>query len=48
MIDVGWDVEHRLFSEEDLVKIIEDPRTFIPTHLTETKQEYFSSKGAAL
>lgn len=35
MIDVGWDVEQRLFTEEDIVKIINDSREFIPSRLTD-------------
>lgn len=38
-IDVGWDAKNEEFnsfkSEDDIIKIINDPRDFIPSHLTE-------------
>ena len=35
MIDVGIDGDMKLWSEEEIIKLIEDPRDFIPTPITE-------------
>lgn len=34
-IDVGWDAHNKLLSEDDIISIINDPRTYIPSPLTE-------------
>lgn len=34
-IDCGFDGDWKIFSEDDIIKLIEDPRDFIPTPLTE-------------
>lgn len=35
MIDVGIDGDFHLFSEDDIIELIKDPREFIPTPITE-------------
>lgn len=39
MIDVGWDNNFKLYSQNDIIKIIEDERKFIPSRLTEWYKE---------
>lgn len=34
-IDVSWDAHQKIISEDELISIIDDPREFIPSHLTE-------------
>ena len=34
-IDVGFDGDHKLWNEKDIIKLMDDERTFIPSPLTE-------------
>lgn len=45
MIDVGWDIDFKPISENDIIDIINDKRDFIPTRLTEKyKKEKMNNK----
>lgn len=46
MIDVGIDHNFRLFSTKDIIKIIEDPREFIPGRLTRERNPHGESKNS--
>lgn len=35
MIDVGWDAHQKIVSEDEIIRLIEDPQDFIRSHLTE-------------
>lgn len=39
MIDVGWDHNFKFYSEEDIVRLINDPRTYIESRITELYNE---------
>ena len=41
MIDVGIDGGMKIYSEDDIIKIIDDPRDFIPSELT----EWYKTRG---
>lgn len=44
-IDVGIDVDFKLLSEDDIIKIMEDKRDFIPTRLTGRVKNKNNMKG---
>jgi calcineurin-like phosphoesterase family protein len=47
MIDVSWDAHNgKILSEDELIAIINDPKEFIPSHLTESFKIKVSNENA--